>query len=288
VRDELAMPRHLILAFVVAGGATACSAAAGGYPDAGAAVPSGPWVVDPAASVRIQEWRTADGAASTASSALFRRSVPRGPYDDVMTSGPCRLRERRPASCEACSGVCTGDGVCEPFPDLLSAGDLRITVAGRETTVRPDANGWYVGEIDAPGLGPGEAVEVKATGDEVDAFSTELAVVAPLELDDGAAGVPAEGAWSIAWRPAEDGGRVRLELSSDLHGGGPVSSIECDADDAAGGFEVPAAMLDHARFRSSGFCGECPTQTMSRYRGVVLVAGDLDVHVGLIRTRSFR
>ncbi len=263
------------LALLLAGALAACGsgddAPAGG--DAAAAADAGGDAPTGSSDIRVIQ-RSVDGASiDSGVSAVWWASAPPDPYQVVSQSGPCVLTEAGDMSgCDQlCDGVCI-DGACQPFPAARSAG--RLTVSGGADTVAIDpVDGSYAYYRPSPLFAPGDQVTVAAAGDEVAAFEVSAAAVADLVAPgiDELELVPAED-FTVSWEPADAASWIRLRLESNQHGRFSPTVIECAAADGAGAITVPGSMIERF-WDSPGACGECPVQSLVRYRRGPATAG---------------
>jgi hypothetical protein len=244
--------------------AAACGSGAAGSPDAGADA-SGPDFPSGEPDITISQRTFDDSTATTAIDAFWTDGSLPDPYHVVDQSGPCVLREREPYGCgfDCDDGICIGDG-CYPYPVGLSAG--RLTVSGGDRTVEIDPVEGRYGYFEQAALfARGDRIQVSAAGADVPAFAVETRAIADLEapgIDD--LRLAAGEDFHVSWTPADPDSRVRLLLESDQHGQFSPTVIECDAVDGAGSITVPGDLVERF-WATPGQCGECPSQTLTRY-----------------------
>jgi hypothetical protein len=121
----------------------------------------------------------------------------------------------------------------------------------------------------------------------VPAFAIETRAVSELEAPgiDDVVLEPGEDL-QISWTPADEESRVRLVLESDQHGQFSPTVIECDVVDGAGSITVPGDMVE-SFWATPGQCGECPVQTLVRYRRGEATAGERPVLIEATSVVSF-
>jgi hypothetical protein len=181
---------------------------------------------------------------------LFRDAPDPAAHELIAESGPCRYyRVLALDNCDPPCEVeqrCLPGGTCAPWPERLSAGPVTVTGLKAAVTATPDDTAWYSVVPDPPAdmFGAGAAISVAAAGDAVPAFEAHVAGVADMEpgwpgtlqMEDGKP-LP------IAWPVKGDGARVEVAIQIGWHGKPPTDIIWCEADEASGGVEVPAAFV---------------------------------------------
>ena len=219
-------------------------------------------------------------------------------HELLLEEGECRMWVHHVGDCgEECvhdgmGGICGPDGTCQPFPTLLSAGDLEVSAPGGTVTLVDSEYGYSpTNFIDGDLAAPGQAVTLTAPGGaDVDAFELEARGVLPIalgELEDAGGGeanalVLVDGDdVVVTWEPAGAGDRVRLDLMTDNTGHGlPVLEwIECDSADD-GSITLPQAMIEALPDKVySDVCAgtDCPLSELSRYTEDRKSMGDRDV-----------
>lgn len=208
-------------------------------------------------------------------------------------AGDCVLYETDPSFCdpECTDGLCH-EGECKPFPELLSAGTLRV-VAG-SALIESEANAptfWgpvYREEL-LTALVAGDQVAFCAGGAEAGGFGAILQAVAPLAgalPDDGVLELVDGGDLVVSWDGGSDA-RVRLTLNADnaSHGQPFPAVIECDAEDT-GQLVVPQELVESFPTVPRPPDGEvvcagsdCPPSRLVRYRAARVAEDDLEVEI---------
>ena len=258
------------------GGPAPSADAAPGADGGGGDAPTGP------TDIRVSQ-RSIEGASiDTGVDAVWWASPLPDRYVVVSRSGPCVSTAVDLAGCDAfCDGICTG-GACQPYPETRSAG--RLTVGGVD--IEP-LDGRYAHYQGAPLFAAGDRVAVAAAGDQIAAFEVETAAVADLAAPgiDDLEMVPGEDL-TVSWQPAAGESWIRLRLESNQHGQLSPTVIECAVADAAGSITVPGSMIEEF-WPTPGQCGECPVQSLIRYRRASATAGDLPVVLEYASVVSF-
>jgi len=206
---------------------------------------------------------------------------------ETMRAGDCRLLELVPAYCTDCAGLCVAEEVCEPMPEMVSAGDLVFSGLEVPLTLTPDTyTNWYVSQSSVPAdaFADDAIINVTASGDSVPGFSLSAAGVPPLvaAIDNDQIELLDDSDFTLSWTPAAPGARVRLTLNANNFGHGlPYEAIlECDADDSQGAITVPRELI--AAFPATDrweVCvgSDCPMSRLTRYRQGRDVVADGDV-----------
>lgn len=207
--------------------------------------------------------------------AQFFQGRPPSFHHQTMAAGACVLREYTPSLCDpACTdGLCVQPDVCEPWPQLISAG--RLTVTGLETAVTIDPqSGYYYppGVLPADLFDDAARVTASLAGADLPAMSLATDAVPALAAAIPNAGITLEPGQdhTIHWTPAGTG-RIRVTLNSNNQGHGHpyLAIIECDADDDAGQLTIASALVDaFPETRAWRVCAgsDCPPSTLRRYR----------------------
>jgi hypothetical protein len=185
-----------------------------------------------------------------------RADLPRASL--LASEGDCEIwaHPPGPADCDpACQDqVCVAEDRCEPFPRLVSAGDIEVTGLTQELRFVPGEFG-YVADPELP-ADPGDlfedgvAITASAPGDDVPGFSLSAAGVAPLvadlDLEFDVTLVIEDGVDEVIRWEAESSGRVQLALQVGWHGAPYEAVLVCEVDDQAGELVVPGSLI--ARF----------------------------------------
>lgn len=207
-------------------------------------------------------------------------------------AGDCVLYQWEPAFCdpECTDGICH-DGTCKSYPELISAGTLRVVVGGALIQAESDApTFWgpiYRAEILAA---PPEGSEVAlcAGGAAAGGFGAILEAVAPLVgalPDDGILELVDGGDVVVSWDGGSDA-RVRLTLNADnqSHGLPYRAILECEADDS-GQLVIPRELVEAfpavPRPSEPVVCAgtDCPRSQLIRYRAHRIDEPDLRLEV---------
>jgi len=202
-------------------------------------------------------------------------------HTETAREGSCRLLLWENPRCEpACvDSACVATDTCEPYPTNQSAGALTVTGLRNATVIDPDLFNGYTSDVLDDLFAQGAHITASAEGDTVGAF--EISVDAPdvgnLEVENaGNLDFPAFAAdtdFTFQWTATDPSARVQLRMAADAAHGQPFSAmVECDAPDT-GSLTVPAALVTEFIAPQHWSCGECPTQTLTRYRSATI---DLD------------
>jgi hypothetical protein len=282
--------------------ATMLAACGGGDADPDPDADLGPQVdadVDPApdfarraGSIQVIETSAITGDETTYSfiTAGFGTSPAPFVHTVAATAGQCRLLLWENPRCvpDCVDGACVAENTCESYPSNQSAGALTIDGLRDTAVLQPDALNGYTTTGNADLFAEGAHITARAAGDDVAAF--ELSVDAPdapnLAVQGaGTLDFPAfapDTDFTFSWNEPDPASRVFLRMAADAAHGQPFSAmIECDAPDT-GSLTVPAALLTEYIDGSHWSCGECPTQTLTRYRAATADFGSetLELRVG--------
>lgn len=207
-------------------------------------------------------------------------------------AGDCVLYEWEPAFCDpACEGGICHDGECKSYPELISAGTLRL-VAGSQL-IEVDAGSptfWgpiYREEILAAPMA-GVEIAFCAGGAAAGGFGAILESVPPLLgalPDDGILELTDGGDVVVSWDAGAEA-RVRLTLNADneAHGLPYRAILECDAADS-GQLVIPQELVEAfpaiPRPAEPVVCAgsDCPRSQLIRYRAFRVDEPDLQVEV---------
>ena len=207
-------------------------------------------------------------------------------HRETLSAGSCRLLELEPATCEGCTAICVADGQCQPWPDLVSVGDIDLQglIGGLGVTYQ---FGPYTPDGDTPSdlFEAGSEISATAEGDELPGFDVATVGVHSLiadvpervDLSDGQD-------LTIRWTPSDGGARVHLQLKPVKYHGVPISGvIECDVPDT-GTLTVPGQLVDaFPAGDTTPPCDHgCPPSVLSRYRvgsAQMGAAGQVDLWV---------
>lgn len=170
--------------------------------------------------------------------------------------GLCRLLTPRIPFCdESCGGsaVCTEYGECQPYPNPVDVGAVRVeglqTTTGASSIEMQAIAGNYQPPADTllvfPAFAEGAPVILAAAGTEsVPAFSMRARGIAPLELLNASIELVDGQSVTLTWRAAAQPTRSAIQVSLDIsHHGGTSGKIECASEDS-GALELPALLLD--------------------------------------------
>lgn len=293
--------KHLALFGLIA--AVACGDGGNASPDGGVGNDAGPSVdadVDPAprferyaATIEVIENSAITGDATSYGyiAAGFAPAPFPTLHAEAAREGSCRLLLWENPRCEpACvDAACVATDTCEPYPSPQSAGTL--TLAGLHTTavLEPNALNGYFANVESDLFANGARITASAEGDDLGAF--EISVDAPdvdnLAVQDaGTLDFPAfqpDANFEFRWAATDPSARVRLRMAADAAHGQPFAAvIECDAPDT-GSLTIPAALLTEFIAPQHWSCGECPVESLTRYRHATMdLAGGqtLELRVG--------
>ena len=172
-------------------------------------------------------------------------------HDLVAETGGCRyFRSRTETACSPdCpkDQFCTLDGECRPWPRRLSAGVITLSGLKTPLTATPDDTGWYSVLPEPPDdlFDPKAELTVSATGAEIPAFEARVRGVADMEPGwTGEVKMVDGQPIHLSWPKKGDGARVEVVFQIGWHGKPPTDIIWCEADEAAGGVEIPASFVD--------------------------------------------
>lgn len=152
-------------------------------------------------------------------------------YDAAACGGACPAGE-----------VCGADGECTPQPRLRADVAVAVTIAGEAHEFSADASGGYLfGELPGAAAIDGLRLTVGGAAVDVPAMAVggdlpDLTVVAAGDWD-------APGELTVSWTPAPAGTVVRTLIPINHHAGAPTFTA-CAAPADAGGFTVPADMVN--------------------------------------------
>ena len=266
------------------GGNPECEAEAGSMPASGAVKLGGVTTIDDTRA-------SLEGLLVSGTDWQFFNMAPQRQVESAR-AGDCVLYQWEPAFCEpACTdGICH-DGECKSYPDLLSAGTLRV-VAGSQF-IEADAGSptfWgqiYLEEILAAPMA-GVEVAFCAGGEAAGGFGAILESVPPLLgalPDDGILELIDGDDMVVSW-DADSDARVRLTLNADneAHGLPYRAILECDAADT-GQLVIPQELVEAfpavPRPSEPVVCAgsDCPRSQLIRYRAHQVDEPDLKVEV---------
>jgi hypothetical protein len=216
-------------------------------------------------------------------------------HTESARRGNCRLLTYdSPSFCDpACENpkLCV-HGVCERFPEPISAGTLSVELApDKVVKVPPSDLGHYYWGTEDFGYDVVKSVTLSASGDAAPAF--ELAAClspAPTPTSDWnqllqrrAAGQDVELAWSNPVPTA----RVYLRMTTCIgtHGGISPVEVECEGPDV-GKLILPGAYLD-ALYEDGWGRGECGGNDVRRYHASQSGSGDEAVQLRAESLASF-
>lgn len=208
--------------------------------DTGTYVPDGQFC-DPAqqiGSIGVERW---GGESSSWSAVVYDKPNP-WLSQPSLTSGACAFWEYDASACQgACDypQVCGAEGECVD-PQVARTGvTLTLTADGESETHQADENGVMWGSHDS----------ATAFTFDLSWSGGHVVVSEPLHLRSGmvasvqASGTyEAPGALDVSWSGSEEG-QVRTTIPMNHHAGVPTFT-QCQAQASAGGFEVPAEMVD--------------------------------------------
>jgi hypothetical protein len=289
----------LVVVFAACGGGSSSFPDAGPIPDAGVDAANPRDVIGTVTVVEDRSYQD-DGTGpveyrqSGVSAQLYQDRAPSF-HRVAMTGGSCLLRRYTPSSCTpACTdGLCVETDVCEPWPTLVSAGELTVTGLIEPVSITPQG-GYYYSDILPPELFADTAtVHAAFAGEELPALTIDAGAVSGLGTDftDKITLLPGQD-HTITWVPG-GGGRVRLTLNSNNAGhGSPFAAIiECEVDDSAGAITVPAALVDaFPETMAWHICAgsDCPPSHLRRYRaGAAPIGANQEIQLVVASQHTF-
>ena len=178
------------------------------------------------------------------------------PLDEVvLEEGECRYLRLALGFCDprcADGEMCTADDECQPTPQLISGGTLRVTGLGDPIEVEPES--WSAGTYVGPGGLPADLFDQDDTvyaslrGDAFPALALGARGVAAIDTDLTGSGLELlDGQDSeITWTPGPDPDAcVQLVLNgfNELHGAPLGDVIRCESADD-GSLLVPQALVE--------------------------------------------
>jgi len=204
-------------------------------------------------------------------------------YQLADSGGDCRFYRHEPSFCGDCFGVCSPEGVCEPFPENLHAGSLHIDGTSEPITLAEDYGYRPSAALPSDLFAPGDPVSLTADGGaDVPAFSLAATGTAPIWIDlsegdssetgsspgDNTLALDDTRDLALSWSDPVAGARVRLEIrgSNQAHGQPLDALIVCEADDT-GALAVPRSMVEAFPPRSyHSICdgSDCPMSVLVR------------------------
>ena len=200
-----------------------------------------------------------------------------------VSSGDCALYDHEPAGecTPACDGFCNANGVCEPYPEPASAGDITITGL-REALLLVEGDFGYRPEPYPLGdlFADDAIITAVAAGAEVDAFALSARGVAALEDELGGWDLVDGVDFPITWTPSAAAARVQLSLRIGWHGAPYEMMLLCEtADD--GTLTIPGELIEEMLpFGGIGLFPH-PSEMTRLHRSVVTTSvGPVELVVG--------
>lgn len=189
-------------------------------------------------SVRVE--RYGDGAVSS-----FTVQIQDTPHPlaapAVLETEACSYHEYTPGFCDGGCGaqqLCSPEGVCEDTPRNLKGLELTLWADGVESTHQANDQGLIFGQ-----LGAETRFVFKVSGEGVDLESSELALPTALAAEVVSAGdYDAPGALSVSWEGTSEA-TVHTDIPINHHAASQTFT-GCQAPASAGGFQVPAEMVN--------------------------------------------
>lgn len=202
---------------------------------------------------------TPEDADATTGKTTILGKVSSGPtpsnlqWEVVQEAGDCKLKKPKVPFCDpACgSDVCVADGVCQAYPTVQDAGEVRVTGVQTEDGSSDFKLLYVAGTYQAPGsvkfafppFDEGASVKFEAAGKEVSAFTLEGTGIAPLSVTSSAPAIEDGKPLTLTWKPASDPNASTLHVKLDIsHHGGTKGMIECETQDS-GSLTIDADML---------------------------------------------
>ncbi len=216
-------------------------------------------------------------------------------HAEAARDGSCRLLTYDSGSfCDpACENpaICI-NGVCERFPEPLSAGPLTARFGSNEpVVVEPIELGRYFFQTEDFGYDDVRAVAVSAPGDEAAGFDLEACLAsAPQAIGDWDQLLQkrvAGGDVALAWSNPVPTARIYLRMTTCIgtHGGISPVEVECEGPDV-GKLTLPGAYLD-ALYEQGWGRGECGVNDVLRYHASQSGSGDGAVQLRVESVASF-
>lgn len=206
----------------------------------------------------------------------------------VAEEGDCAYWKRvEEGFCETpCSGFCSPEGTCVPWPANRSAGFIAVTGLRGALGFEPTASGYQTeSSIEGDLFDPGASIQVEAPGDEVPGFSLSATGVEPFEdeidvisLEDGVDEV-------VSWTPASSG-RIQLALRLGWHGAPFTDMLLCETEDV-GSLVVPGSLISQFPYFEGGLF-QVPS-SMGRFDRAVVDTpdGTVELFVGSMQYIGF-
>ncbi len=245
------------------------------------------FVANPAGTIQILEGYPGEGGIAVFASLRDRADAPVATL--LASEGDCEIwthPTERPNCDPPCEGVCVADGVCEPFPVPVSAGDIAVTGLNEELRFVPNEFGYRTEPDSLPEdmFDAAAAIEATAPGADAPGFTLSAEGVAPLvpDLDlefDVTLVIEDDVDEAIRWVP-ESSGRVQLGLQVGWHGAAYEALLLCEADDDTGELVVPGSLIERFPLRANP-TGEPHSSWIARFARDVVdgPAGPIELFV---------
>ncbi|MBN2494076.1 MAG: hypothetical protein JXR96_05760 [Deltaproteobacteria bacterium] len=161
----------------------------------------------------------------------------------------------RPGKLDPCMPPCNADQecvvegedfVCRDLPAHFDVGTISITGMKVACEMQPDEYDRYVAEgLPDDLFDDGDAIEISATGGELEPFVFSAPGTAHLEIDSAQVLLERDQPSVISWTPADPDSRVQVVLLTGLHDPSlPSAGLMCDAPDGDGRVEIPASLVN--------------------------------------------
>ena len=184
-------------------------------------------------------------------------------FEEVMTSGSCRLFKRLYPFCNpGCGGTaaCVKDDSCQPYPTAVDIGT--VTISGLTTndgkssfSMDPLNKTYQFTSLTYPPCKEGDLVTLTAAGSaSVSGFTLTVKGISPITLLNDTIRMADGQPITLRWTPPTISGISTIFVLIDIsYHGGTKAKIECDCADN-GSLTIPAKLLDSLKsFGISGF-----------------------------------
>lgn len=206
----------------------------------------------------------------------------------VAQEGACAIWRRLEAGfCESpCSGFCSPEGECVPWPVDRSAGTIAVTGLLGPLSFEPAENGYRTEtSIEGDLFEPGAEISVQAPGHEVPGFSLSATAVGPFEEEVDFIAIEDDVDEVITWTPGSHG-RFQVALRLGWHGGPFTDLLLCEGADV-GSLTIPGSLIAQFPYFEGGLF-QVPS-SMGRFERDVVATpdGEVELFVGSMRYIGF-
>jgi hypothetical protein len=167
--------------------------------------------------------------------------------EEIGRDGACRLiRSTNPFCDPGCASrqACSYEQRCVSLPAAVSVGEVRVDGLARPVTMhpRPPGQTYFDTTLPHPGVLPGAAVVLEASGGPVPSFTLRAVGVEPISAATASVTLTRGQPLVVDWHGGTTGAPMQLRVLIDQHGLTPVT-LTCDVADT-GAFAIPAVLVD--------------------------------------------